>query len=159
MLHPHQVSRHIHHLIPHSLCRTISIDSRSFLQKEHLNLGFGHQYLDACQCGQLEAALGGGCHPAFRVIRQHHAEMVKVPPGTIHQVRNLATCFKLAVETAEAQYLPLYFQALQLYNNQFFGKLNAQEYLKLPYVISCTVKQIITAWDAEAKAEASSSKA
>ena len=80
------------------------------------------------------------------MVQQRHGETVVVPPGTVHTVINLAACVKLAVETASPGHLCLYNQSLFVHNNEFFGELNAKEYMQLASVTVRTATCITKAW-------------
>ena len=111
-----------------------------------MKIPFGHEKLSASQCQQLIDALGTGEAAVIDVVRQHHGDMVVVPPGTVHLVTNLQDCCKLAVEVAQAEHLALYFQAAHIHDNRFFGELNSDDYLKLPEIIMLTARLILAAW-------------
>lgn len=99
--------------------------------------------LSELQCRKLLDGFGGS---SIYHLYQKHGEMITVPPGTIHTVHNLEKCVKLAVEAAEAEHLCLYFQALLVHDNEFFGDLNPVEYLALPDLVFETARCIDELW-------------
>ena len=84
-------------------------------------------------------------------IEQRHGEAVHVPPASIHMVLNRGFCAKLAVETVRPENFHLYFRALNVGQNKYFGNLNAKEYMNLGEIVMKMIRGLAMAlgWEAE----------
>ena len=86
-------------------------------------------------CQELGAG-GPGKDRAVIPIRQLHGTLIKVPPGYVHLVHNLAPSVKVAWDVYNAESFYLYLKAQCIANGmQYFGNANANDYMAVPSVV------------------------
>ena len=80
--------------------------------------------------------------PALQIYQQFHGDVVRVPPGRIHCVRNTQPCLKLAWELYDPVNFGLYFEALQNGGTKYFGNDNAADYMWVGRVLVTAISKL-----------------